>query len=172
MPDDIVLAASTDDYAAFGDLVREYWEWLRDCYANVPGWIDDVGGHQAIDVELTSLREKYAPPHGAVLLARRGSDVIGCGAYWDLGDGVCEMKRLFVPDRFQGKGTGSLLCQALIDRAADEGYAWMRLDTGDQNTSAIAMYTAMGFRQCDPYRDYPAELLTHLLFMERRLTAS
>ena len=82
------------------------------------------------------------------------------------------MKRLFVPDRFQGKGTGSLLCQALIDRAADEGYAWMRLDTGDQNTSAIAMYTAMGFRQCDPYRDYPAELLTHLLFMERRLTAS
>ena len=169
MPDDIVLASTDDDYAAFGALVREYWEWLRECYVNLPGWIETVGGHQAIDAELASLQQKYAPPKGAVLLARRGTAIVGCGAYWDLGGGTCEMKRLFVPDRFQGQGTGRLLCQALIDRATADGYARMRLDTGDQNTSAIAMYTAMGFRICDPYRDYPADLLAHLLFMERPL---
>jgi len=172
MPDSIVLATTEEDYDAFGVLVREYWDWLRDCYANQPGWIERVGGHQAIDAELESLQEKYSPPRGAVLLAKRGDDVVGCGAYWDLGDGVCEMKRLFVPDRFQGNGTGRRLCQALIDRANSDGYTWMRLDTGDQNTTAIAMYTAMGFRQCDPYRDYPSDLLAHLLFMERALGTS
>jgi len=169
MPDEIVVATSDDHYDALGQLVREYWAWLHARYADLPGFVDDVGGHQAIDAELAALRGRYGPPAGKALLAFRGDQVTGGVAYRDLGDGSCEMKRLFVPDRFQGAGTGRLLCEALIAAASADGYRVMRLDTGSQNTEAIQMYEGLGFRECPPYQQYPPNLLPHLRFMERAL---
>ncbi len=166
------MVASTDEqYAVFGGLIREYWDWLRERYADLPGFIDAVGGHQAIDAELASLREVYGPPQGTVLLAVRDGEVSGAVAYRDLHDGSCEMKRLYVPDRFQGRGTGRLLCVALIEAAAAQGYETMRLDTGYQNSEAMAMYATLGFRECPPYHEYPADLMPHLRFLELVLVA-
>ena len=169
MPDQIVVATTEDDYAAFGDLIGEYWQWLQDRYAELPGFVDAVGGHQALEAELGALREKYGPPAGTVLLARREDQVVGGIALRDLGDGACEMKRLFVPDRFAGAGTGRRLCQALLDTATADGYHVMRLDTGFQNDAALRMYESLGFRECPPYHDYPADLMPHLRFLEKQL---
>lgn len=169
MPDEIVVATSDDEYAAFGVLILEYWAWLQARYADVPGFIDAVGSHQALDAELTSLRVIYGPPTGTVLLAWRDGVVVGGVAVHDLGDGSCEMKRLFVPDRFQGRGTGRRLCQALIVAAIADGYTFMRLDTGWLNDEARTMYESLGFRECPPYREYPADLLPNLRFMEKSL---
>lgn len=170
MPAQIVVATTEEDYAAFAELIVEYWDWLQARYAHRPGFVDAMGGHQALDAELGSLSETYGPPSGRVLLARRDDLAVGGIALKDLGDGVCEMKRLFVPDRFQGDGTGRALCQALLEVALSDGYRVMRLDTGHQNAEALAMYDSLGFRECPPYHDYPADLMTHLVFLERALT--
>jgi len=171
MPDEIVVATTDVDYAAFGGLIREYWDWLKTRYADLPGFVDAVGGHQALDAELSSLSDKYGPPAGKVLLAKREALVIGGIAYRDMGEGACEMKRLFVPDRFQGNGTGRRLCQALLDTATADGYRVMRLDTGNQNAEAMFMYESLGFREVPPYHQYPADLMTHLRFMEKSLSS-
>ncbi len=170
MADEIVVATTDAEYEVFGDLIREYWEWLRSRYADLPGFVDAVAGHQALDVELTALRETYGPPEGKVLLSLRDGEVSGGIAYRDLHDGSCEMKRLFVPGRFQGHGTGRLLCQALLDTATADGYRSMRLDTGYQNAEALTMYESLGFHECPPYHEYPADLMTHLRFLEKPLT--
>jgi putative acetyltransferase len=80
-----------------------------------------------------------------------------------------ETKRLFVPDRFQGQGTGRMLCNALLLAATVDGYRLMRLDTGMHNDEALAMYETLGFYEVPAYREYPPELLTNLRFMERPL---
>jgi GNAT superfamily N-acetyltransferase len=170
VPEEIAVATTDDDYAAFGALIREYWQWLQDRYADLPGFVDAVGGHQALEAELGSLSERYGPPAGRVLLARSGVHLVGGIALRDLGDGACEMKRLFVPDRFAGNGTGRRLCQALLDVATADGYDVMRLDTGFANAEALRMYESLGFRECPPYHDYPADLVPHLRFMEKRLS--
>ncbi|MGB9373519.1 MAG: GNAT family N-acetyltransferase [Jiangellales bacterium] len=172
MSEQIGVASTGEDYAAFGDLVREYWDWLRARYADLPGFIDSVGGHQALDAELGSLSLKYGPPGGRVLLARRDGVVVGGIALRDLGGGACEMKRLFVPDRFHGQGTGRRLCLALLDAATADGYLVMRLDTGYQNAEALAMYQSLGFRECEPYQEYPPELMAHLRFLEKSLRST
>ena len=105
-----MVATTDDDYAAFGDLIREYWGWLQSRYSDLPGFIDAVGGHQALDAELSSLRDTFGPSKGLVILARRGDVVVGAIAFRDLGDGACEMKRPFVPNRFQGEGTRRRRC--------------------------------------------------------------
>jgi ribosomal protein S18 acetylase RimI-like enzyme len=169
MAEEIVVATTDDDYAAFGVLIREYWQWLQARYGDLPGFVDAVGGHQALDEELNSLSSKYGPPGGRTLLAKREGLVVGGIAYRDLGDGSCEMKRLFVPDRFQGMGTGRRLCLALLDAAVADGYQLIRLDTGYQNEEALTMYESLGFRECPPYHEYPAELVANLRFMEKSL---
>jgi GNAT superfamily N-acetyltransferase len=162
----VVVATSEADYAAFGRLVAEYQGWLHELYAGVAGWFAAVAAHQSLDSELANLREKYGPPEGKTLLAIRDGEVVGGVAYRDLHDGSCEMKRMFVPERFQGHGTGRRLCLALIEAATADGFPLMRLDTGFLNTTAMAMYESIGFRMCPAYQDYPADLLVHLRFME------
>jgi GNAT superfamily N-acetyltransferase len=169
MADSIATASSAQDYAAFGELIREYWGWLQARYADDAGLVDSIGSHQALDVELAELPLRYGPPAGRTLLARRDGEVCGGGAYHALPDGSCEMKRVYVPPRFQGGGTGRLLCAALLSSAEQDGYPVMRLDTGVRNTEAMALYASMGFEHCPRYQDYPDELLPHLRFMAKNL---
>jgi len=171
MEEQIVVATTPEQYAEFGALIREYWSWLHVRYAEVPELMDDVAAHQGLEEELAALPARYGPPEGKVLLALRDGQVVGGVAYRDLHDGSCEMKRLFVPDRNQGHGTGRSLCRALIDLATSDGYALMRLDTGYENTEALAMYASLGFRECPPYHDYPDHVQKHLRFLQRVLAA-
>ena len=56
-----------------------------------------------------------------------------------------------------------------MDSATADGYLVMRLDTGYQNAEALAMYQSLGFRECEPYQEYPPELMAHLRFLEKSL---
>jgi ribosomal protein S18 acetylase RimI-like enzyme len=162
---DIRLASSDADYAAFGVLVREYADWCRARFAQEAWMIELAFSHQSLDRELETLAAKYGPPGGKVFLARRDGEVVGCGAYRRHTD-FCEMKRLFVPDRFRGLGIGRKLSAAIIASAREEHFKVMRLDTAAQMSEAVALYEAMGFRRCAPYIDYPARLMPHMVFME------
>lgn len=169
MSDEIREVSSPEDFATFGSLIREYFEWMFDRYGELRGFIEAVGGHQGIEDELRDLPARFGAPGGKALLAWRETEATGCVAYKDLLDRTAEMKRLFVPDRFQGQGLGRRLAQTIVDRARDDGFVRMKLDTGFLHEEAIAMYESMGFRPCDPYVDYPPELLPHLRFFERDL---
>jgi GNAT superfamily N-acetyltransferase len=172
MSDAIVVARTASEYEAFGALIREYWDWLVARYADHPGLMDQIGSHQGLEDELRGVPKKYGPPEGKTLLAIRDGQISGGVAYRDLHDGSCEMKRLYVPDGFQGRGTGRLLCAALIAAASADGFSLMRLDTGYLNVEAMRMYESMGFRACPPYHEYPPAVAPHLRFMEMRLQAA
>lgn len=45
-----------------------------------------------------------------------------------------------------GRGIGKALVQFVIDKAKQENYKTVRLDTGLQNKPAIALYTKLGFK--------------------------
>jgi len=169
LPEQIYTATSDTDYLAFAKLVTEYVQWCRERYASNPWFVEEVFGFQALDAELQTLAAAYGPPNGITLLARRDGVICGAGAYRRLPDNTCEMKRLFVPQRFAGRGTGRELCRELMRAAAREGYTRMLLDTGNLLKEAIGLYHSMGFRECAPYREYPAELMPFLVFMEADL---
>jgi GNAT superfamily N-acetyltransferase len=166
----IYTATIASDYSAFAGLIREYVEWSRARYQGDAWFVDRAFSHQSLESELEALSVTYGPPNGKTLLARYGGQICGGVAYRRLNGEICEMKRLFVSDRFRGRGTGRLLCEALIASATDAGFRLMRLDTGNLLTEAIGMYQSIGFRLCAPYHQYPEELMPYLVFMEMPLT--
>ena len=162
-------ADTADDYRAFADLCRAYIDWCRDRYASVPWFVEEVFGHQSFDDEQRDLPIKYGPPKGHALLAEMDGQVVACGAWQTLEDGVCELKRIFVGEAARGHGLGRKLTEALMEDARAHGFRTVRLDSAKLLHEAIALYHGMGFKDRSPYLDYPERFLPHLVFMERAL---
>jgi GNAT superfamily N-acetyltransferase len=166
----LMFAETPADFKAFGSVCRAYVEWCRERYGDMPWFVEEVFGYQALERELKGLGVKYGQPAGRTILATSKDGVIAGGAYRRSSDTVCELKRLFVTDKARGLGLGRKLSDALIGAAISDGYITMQLDTGNRLTEAISMYESMGFNHIAPYQTYPQQLMPYLVFMEKPLT--
>lgn len=114
---------------------------------------------QDFDQELVDLPGAYAPPRGALLLARVEGVVAGCCALrpLDTSDypGAAEIKRLYVRPPFRGWGLGRSLAEAVLDAARQAGYACVVLDTLSDMEAARALYEDLGFTEIPPYYHNP-----------------
>lgn len=153
----VIRQATAADLADVRRLFRDYAAWLA---------IDL--SFQGFEQELAGLPGKYAPPTGALLLARSPSDeVIGCvGVRPFASPNVCELKRLFVTPAGRGQKLGRALVAAAVRSAEQAGYRTMLLDTLPAMEAARAIYTEAGFRTVAPYYETP---LPGTVFMAKAL---
>src|SRR6478672_110087 len=99
--------------------VEETRALFREYAASLPFTLD----FQGFDRELAELPGPYAPPRGALLLARGA----GCVGLRPLDDATCELKRLYVRPPARGTGLGRRLVEAIVAEARRLGYARVRL---------------------------------------------
>jgi GNAT superfamily N-acetyltransferase len=130
-------------------------EQVRTLFREYAVWIGVDLGFQGFDAELAGLPGDYAPPRGRLFLALHGAAAAGCAALHPWQGSVCEMKRLYVPERFRGLRLGRLLAERVIAAARELGYERMLLDTLPTMRAARGLYAALGFREVEPYRHIP-----------------
>jgi ribosomal protein S18 acetylase RimI-like enzyme len=109
--------------------------------------------------------EEMAPPHGMFLVAEHGGAAVACGGVRRLGDGVAEIKRMYVAPAARGRGVARALLTRLEDEARAVGCELARLDTGPNMTPALRLYESAGYREIADYNGNP-----HAAYwMEKRL---
>ncbi len=131
---------------------------LQDAAALLSTYADsrrDDPAHPLICADIKALPGVYAPPRGALLLARCGGDAMGCVAYRYSDEGICEMKRLYVHPGHRGEHVGLRLCHALLRHAHRNGYTHMRLDSVPRMTEARQLYDRMSFPRTSAYWNNP-----------------
>jgi GNAT superfamily N-acetyltransferase len=117
-------------------LVRDMREAIAELYDGL-----DLDGP---DMPQAGPRE-LGPPSGAFFVGLEDGTPVCCGGLKDLGDGACEIKRMFVVPAAQGRGIARALLEHLEAAARELGFAVVRLDTGPRQDRARRMYERAGY---------------------------
>lgn len=143
---------------------------VRALFEEYAAWLNIDMCFQGFAAELAELPGAYAPPAGRILLAWLDGQCAGCVALRPLVAACCstgiskltiespesaEMKRLYVPSRFRGRGVGRVLAERVLVEAASAGYRQVRLDTLPSMTDAIKLYRSLGFAPVESYYENP-----------------
>lgn len=105
------------------------------------GRIDVPGAPSATPEDFSEARG------GAFLVVFEDGAAVAGGGLKRLDDEgrACEIKRMFVVPEARGRGHASRLLQGLEDEARRLGYRVARLDTGEHQPQAQAMYERAGY---------------------------
>jgi len=116
--------------------------------------------------ELNVINSMYGSPTGCLFLVYDQEQAIACAAYRKIGDGICELKRMYIQPNYRRKGVGQNLVSLLCENAKHNGYRVMRLDTLDTMLPAISLYHHNGFYDVASYYHNPND---GVVYMEKEL---
>ena len=150
-----------------------------------PAAWDDADVQRLTAAQQVELRARYdgagepgTPPTAAdvsvVLVARSGDGTaVGCGALRHLGDGVAELKRMYVRPEARGRGVSKVVLSELEAAARARGWTTLRLETGPRQPEAVGLYEKAGYRPMPAFGAYARSSdAADSLFYERVLAES
>ncbi|WP_231505146.1 GNAT family N-acetyltransferase [Cellulomonas sp. URHE0023] len=93
----------------------------------------------------------------AMVLVREDDAPVACGAIRDLGDGVGELKRMYVVPEARGRGLSRQVLAELERVAQDKGFTRLVLETGVLQVQAMSLYMSAGYRSIPNFGEYATE---------------
>lgn len=174
MPNNVTFALANPiaDRAAILGINTEYMAWVAARIEQSFGLTSRALLGMAPAEYVASVIDKVCgekPPRGAFYLVYVDDDLAGMGGLRPLGDGVAEIKRIYVRSAFRGMNLGYSILQRLLMDAQTFGYPHICLDSAPFMQSAHRLYAAAGFVDRGPYDglEVPKVLHAGWRFMER-----
>lgn len=96
----------------------------------------------------------FLSPLGTFLVAEVDGVPAACGAWRVHGDGVVEIKRVYVEPAFRRRGLARLVMRALEESAVRAGHRAVLLNSGTRQPEALALYARLGYRDVPGYGMY------------------
>ena len=101
------------------------------------------------------------------LAAYIDTQICGIGSVKLFGD-YGELKRLYVPKKYRGKGIAKALIKELERHLIFNSIVVARLETGIHQHEAIGLYKRLGYSKVAPFGDYAEDPLS--FFMDKKLS--
>ena len=142
----IINCKTNSDYDVARKIITDYNAWLN----------MDLQ-YQGIQNELIKLNEMYGLEKGGAFIIgmNENQEYIGGVGFRCLQNNICEMKRLFIYEKYSGRGYGIRLCNEIISMATVLNYDFMYLDTVIRLKAANHIYQKLGFQDIQPYCNNP-----------------
>lgn len=119
----------------------------REVAALYPQWTPIVGPSAHAD--------ELEAPTGGFFVAYTGAEAVACGGFKRLTDRIAEVKRIYTARDMRGRGLGAMILARIESEAAAAGYELIRLDTGERQPHAIALYRSAGYYEIPDYNGNP-----------------
>jgi len=161
----------SEDRQQIQELFTELLQWINDSFIQKLGVGFDV--HSRLTEWMAGL-EEFHPPNGCLVLVKVDSDVVGVGGVRTIGEGIGEVKHMYIRPQYRGRGLGRGLLEYVLDQSVSMGHKLIRIDTGWFMETAQNLYRSCGFREVTPYpeSEVPSEIHHLWVFMEKRIEAS
>jgi GNAT superfamily N-acetyltransferase len=137
---EIKLCKNKEEFLEAKQIVLDYVKWLN----------LDLS-FQNFEDELKEFQKIYKSPDGGFFIAILENNLAGGVGFKRFDDEVCEIKRLFVYEKFRGKKIAKLLLKSALKEAKKSGYKFARLDTLKKMQEAKKLYQKFGFKKIDAY---------------------
>ena len=170
---DIFQARIPEDETAVRGLFSDYLHWVCPKIYDEYEWEFDA---ETVTIQDMGKIDSFIPPKGILLIAFVDGSPAGCACTRTIGQGVAELKRMYVRPGFRKQGIGRALVENTIQKVRSQGYAILRLDSAGFMQDAHSLYRSFGFKEIPPYdgseiaTEIPVEFLRkHWVFMELQL---
>ena len=97
---------------------------------------------------------EFEPPDGAFLVGFDGDEAVACGGLCRYDAATGEIRRMYVARERRGEGLSRQILGALEEEARSLGYSAIRLETGDRQPEALALYRTAGYEPIPKYGPY------------------
>lgn len=160
----IKQANIVEDVQLIQNLLRDYLDWLS---AELDAVNIEVTEVDAMMTRTIGELPVYMPPTGRLLLAYLQDDPAGIVFLKKLRTAVCEIKRMYVPPEFRGRGVGRAMLDRVIEEARAAGYSQIFLDSASFMQQAQSLYRTRGFIDTDQYPESEMKdpMRDHLIYM-------
>lgn len=125
------------------DMQAQLFELTSRCFAQSGKVFDPSGRHAYYNNIVQNFVQLWCLLDGDVM--------IGTVGIKELAEDKCELKALYLDEKYHGKGLGRTLAQTAIDFARQRGYAEMYLDCMSSSVNAVALYERLGFHKTAKY---------------------
>ncbi|HET9378864.1 MAG TPA: GNAT family N-acetyltransferase [Chthoniobacterales bacterium] len=95
-----------------------------------------------------------AQPGSIYLIAFSAENPVGCGALRKIDEVTGEVRRMYVLSSARRSGIGRALLVRLEEEADKLGYTLLKLQTGNRQLPAMALYESYGFIRIPPFGSY------------------
>lgn len=107
-----------------------------------------------LDGRTNYVAAEFDPTRDAFLVGYLDDEPTSCGALRHFGEGVVEVKRMYVRPAHRGQGWGRDLLAELEAAARRLGYSEIVLETGSEQPEALGLYAAAGYGPTLPWPPY------------------
>jgi GNAT superfamily N-acetyltransferase len=145
-------------------LIRRVWHeyFGSDPDDFVRGFVDSDDAFADLDARASH----YSRPHGILLVALAGGQLVATAGLRGCSDEVGELTRMFVAPESRRQGIGRELIDRLIAFAAAAGYCKIRLGSNRKLSDSHRLYRSAGFTEIAPYEGGDAR---YSLYFERNV---
>ncbi len=102
---------------------------------------------EGTDADLNDIEASYFSHGGEFfILLTEHDEMAGTVGIYPLGDGICELRKMYLDKLHRGTGLGKYLMEFSLSEARQLGFETMTLETASVLKEALGLYTRYGFQ--------------------------